>query len=198
MKIDRKRRKCRKCKIATFLVNIAILAFFGISRKHAYQMPTRFQIFNDFPSVTLIRYSRARGSGDIRADKQTNRRTNFRQIEYQENCPHFCDSYFLKHAISSLSSFLDTHSHTSAPYHTFQVVISTVVLLVEFSKKRFKMKGIVINRVFLISVTISMVLANHPELGKHCQQNVRVFFDCSLSAQNQGLAVRIPDCFVVL
>ena len=38
------------------------------------------------------------------------------------------------------------------------------------------MSGIVINQVFLISVTISMVLANQPELGKHCQQNFKGVF----------------------
>ena len=61
------------------------------------------------------------------------------------------------------------------------------------------MSGIVINQVFLISVTISMVLANQPELGKHCQQNFKgVFRLIFLLAQNQGLADWIPDCFVVL
>ena len=57
------------------------------------------------------------------------------------------------------------------------------------------MKGIVIKQVFLISVTISMVLANQPELGKHCQQNVRAFFRLFFIGP---LEVRIPDCFACL
>ena len=66
--------------------------------------------------------------------------------------------------------FLYTHSYLFPPLITL-LKSSTV-----FPKKRFKMSGIVINQVFLISVTISMVLANQPELGKHCQQNFKGVF----------------------